>query len=89
MAKYYYSTVNKVVTTHSGIEFKDGYDKVFVRFEKPTKKGFKYAEGCIPDCILTTVVGFTENEVLELTEYLRNNAVLIWQFAQSGGGENA
>jgi hypothetical protein len=32
---------------------------------------------------------FTEDELFELTDYLRCNAILIWDYAQKGGGSVA
>ena len=34
-------------------------------------------------------LGFSEDELFKLREYMRNNAFLIWEFAQKGGGMNA
>ena len=33
--------------------------------------------------------GFSEDEILKLKRYAKNNSSLIWDFAQKGGGENA
>lgn len=88
---YYYSTVNEIVLTHSAIEEREDIDIVTVRFERPSKSGngFDFAEGKIPYFTFQKTYGFSEEELFKLKKYLKNNAVLIWDFAGKGGGLNA
>lgn len=86
---YYYSTVNDVVMTHSNIQDIDGIDTVYVRFERPNKNGFDFAEGRIPHFTFQKSYGFNEDELLQFERYMRNNSALIWEFASKGGAENA
>ena len=51
--------------------------------------GFDFAEGKIPHYNFQKTYGFSEDELFRLREYMRNNAFLIWEFAQNGGGQNA
>jgi hypothetical protein len=53
----------------SGVVEKDGKKIAHIRFSR----GEDYAEGYIPDCVLTKVSGFTEEEALQLSDYLRAN----------------
>lgn len=88
---FYYSTVGDIVTTHGALET-DEYQTpcVRVRFERPNdKNGFDFAEGKIPHYSFQKTYGFSEDELFRLREYMRNNAFLIWEFAQHGGGQNA
>ena len=88
---YYYSTVNEIVMTHGALET-DEYSMpcVRVRFERPNQNnGFDFAEGRIPHFNFQKTFGFSEDELFGLREYMRDNALLIWEFAQKGGGENA
>lgn len=88
---YYYATFDEIVTTHGTLET-DEYSMpcVRVRFERPNNQnGFDFAEGRIPHFNFQKTFGFSENELFKLREYMRNNAFLIWEFAQKGGGENA
>lgn len=86
---YYYSTVNDVVMTHSDIQDINGIDTVCVRFERPNKNGFDFAEGMIPHFTFQKSYGFNEDELLQFERYMRNNSALIWEFASKGGAENA
>lgn len=86
---YYYSTMNEIVLTHSGIIEDEGMDVVYVKFERPNSTGFDFAEAKIPHFIFHKSYGFSEDETLRLKEYLKNNSALIWEFASKGGGENA
>ena len=53
----------------SGISVKDGKKTARVRF---TDKD-RCAEGSIPDCVITSSTGFTEEEKSQLEDYLRAN----------------
>ncbi len=88
-AMYYYSTVNNIVLTHSPIVEENEMDVINVRFERATEQGFDFAEGKIPHFLFQKTCGFTEDELLKLTQYLKNNSALIWEFAAKGGGEIA
>lgn len=86
---YYYSTVGNIVTTHSALQEKNGFDVVDVHFERPNEKGFDFLDLSLPGEIVSKSFGFSDDEILKLQRYARNNAAIIWDFAQKGGGENA
>ena len=79
---YYYSTVNGIIMTH-------GFDIVKVHFERPNEDGFDFLDMTLPGEIVYKSFGFSEDEILKLKRYAKNNSSLIWDFAQKGGGENA
>ena len=87
--RHYYSTVDSIVLTHSDMVTESNDRRVFVRFERPNEKGFDFAEGVLPENTFSKTYGFSEDELLELSAYLKNNALLIWDYAQKGGGLNA
>ena len=80
--KNYYSTVDNVVLTFSDIEEKNGFDEIIVYFERPNKNGFDFAEGRLPENQFYKSFGFSEDELIKLSKYIRNNASLIWKIAQ-------
>ncbi|MCD8023146.1 MAG: hypothetical protein LUF30_09305 [Lachnospiraceae bacterium] len=86
--KNYYSTVDGIVTTFSNIEEdRDGFDHIAVRFERMNNvDGFDFAEGKLPETEIYKTYGFSENELLRLKRYMRNNSALIWKIAQREGG---
>ena len=86
---YYYSTVNNIVMTHSALYEKDGFDVIDVHFERPNQNGFDFLDLTLPGEIPNKSYGFSENDILKLRKYAKNNSSLIWDFAQKGGGENA
>lgn len=53
----------------SGVSEKNGKKRAYVRFSR----GKDYAEGYIPDCVLTKVQGFSEEETGQLVDYLKAN----------------
>lgn len=53
----------------SGVVEKDGKKIAHVRFVR----GEDYAEGYIPDCIFTKVLGFSDDEISMLVDYLKAN----------------
>lgn len=86
--KYYYSTVDDVVLTHTGIVEDNYLETITLHFEKANASGnFNIAEIVLPNYNFIKVMGFTEDEVFELEDYARNNAPLIWELAKEYGGE--
>ncbi len=80
--KNYYSTVDNIVLTFSDIEEKNGFDEITVYFERPNNDGFDFAEGRLPENLFYKSFGFSEDELIKLNKYIRNNASLIWKIAQ-------
>ena len=86
MMKHYFSTMNNIVLTHSDMENTAFGRKVRVYFERPNDKEFDFAEGELPSAEFSKTFGFSQNELLQLKRYLKNNSFLIWEYAQKGGG---
>ena len=86
---YYYSTVDNIITSHSSVVEKNGFDYIDLHFERPNEKGFDFLDMQLPGCAVNKTYGFSEEEILKLKRYAVNNADLLWEFARSGGGENA
>ena len=86
----YYSTVDNIVLTFSNVEEdKNGFDYITFRFERPNEKGFDFAEGTLPENQFNKVFGFSEDELMEMQEYLKNNSFLIWEIATERGGKQS
>ena len=50
--------------------------------ERPTEKGFDQAEFLLPSVVCTKCMGFTEDELIKLTVFVKNNSPLIWEIAR-------
>ena len=61
---------NELKLTHSSILSIQGKPFVSVRFDR----GSDFAQGSIPDAKIVKSVGFTEDEIIELENYLADNA---------------
>ncbi len=61
---------NEIKLTHSSILSMHGKPYVSVRFDR----GRDFAEGSIPDAKIIKSIGFSEDEILELENYLADNA---------------
>ena len=57
---FYYSTVNNIITTHSDLQEKDGFDVVKVHFERPNDNGFDFLDLTLPGEIVYKSFGFSE-----------------------------
>ena len=79
--KHYYSTIDDNVLTFSDIRSNGLTDYIAVYFERPNDTGFDFAEGTIPSCTFSKSYGFSQDELMDMQEYLRDNALLIWQLA--------
>lgn len=83
----YYSTVDNIILTFSNIEENtQGFEEITVRFERQNEKGFDFAEGKLPNNLFYKTFGFSEDELLELQNYLKNNSYLIWEIAREKAG---
>ena len=84
--KNYYSTIDNNVLTFSDVEEdKDGFDSIVFRFERPNEKGFDFAEGKLPENQMYKTYGFSEDELMQMQEYIRSNSFLIWEIARERG----
>ena len=84
--KHYYSTIDDIVLTFSNIEIENGFDSITVLFERANKTGFDFAEGKLPNNMFNKSYGFSEDELMELGNYLLRNSFLIWEIARENGG---
>ena len=82
----YMTFADNTEVTHSKLAG-DGTVKVY--FEKPVHGGFQHATCLLPGDEWSEIVGYSEDEITELTEYVRHNAHLIMEFAAEGGFANA
>ena len=55
---YYYSTVNNIVMTHSGIITGELCDTVSIHFERPNEKGFDFLDMYLPGEFVKKYFGF-------------------------------
>ena len=69
----------------TGVVETDGKKVSHVRFSR----GSDYAEGYIPDCVFTKVRGFSDEEVEQLTDYLKANLTDLKKRAASINPLNA
>ena len=79
--KHYYSTVDDIVLTYSDIRTDRSPAYIKVYFERPNDSGFDFAEGSIPECSFSKTYGFSQEELIDLHDYLNDNKLLIWQLA--------
>lgn len=49
------------------------------------KKGFDQAEFLLPSVVCTKCMWFTEDELIKLTVFVKNNSPLIWEIAREDG----
>ena len=82
----YYSTIDETVLTFSNVEEdKNGFDSITFRFERPNNTGFDFAEGKLPENQVYKSYGFSEDELMQMQQYLRNNSFIIWEIARERG----
>lgn len=88
--KNYYSTCDNIVMTFSDIEEKNGFDEITVYFERPNDDGgFDFAEGKLPNTLFYKSYGFSQEELMRLERYMRNNAPLVWEIARENAAKKA
>lgn len=78
----YYSKIDDIILTFSNIEKdKNGFDAISFRFERKNASAYDFAEGKLPENQIYESYGFSDRELVEMQEYIRNNSFLIWEIA--------
>lgn len=70
---------------HSHLIEENGEKRVEVHFERPTENGFDTARCSLPSYTWIKRDGFTDEEINKFAVFLRNNAHLLFKYAESGG----
>ena len=70
---------------HSQLFEKDGEKIIEVHFERPTKNGFDIARCSLPSYKWIKREGFSDEEIDFFEEFLKNNAHLLFKYAENGG----
>lgn len=81
----YMTLADDTEIVHSQIIEKNGIKKVIVNFERPTDDGFDSARCELPEYIWTEKEGYSDDEITFFEELLRNNAHLLYKYAENGG----
>ena len=71
--------------THSHIIEENGGKTVEVHFERPTENGFDMARCSLPSYIWIKREGFSDEEIYVFEQFLKNNAHLLYKYAENGG----
>jgi hypothetical protein len=81
--KHLYCTIEDKTLTYGDIRQGEFIKEIPVYFERDDKNGdFDFAEGVIPQCTFSKSRGFSELELSDMSEFLRDNERLIFEFAQ-------
>ena len=56
------------------------FDYIKVHFERPNTSGFDFLDLKMPGAFTINAFGFSEDEILDLKEYARDNEPLFWEF---------
>lgn len=79
----FYSTEEGVTLTFSDIEEdSNGFEYIRFNFERENNSGFDFAEGILPALRFDKLYGFSEDEIFDLKDYLKDNSFLIWEIAR-------
>lgn len=74
---------------HSEAYVENNMEKVKVYFEKPVEGGFESAYCYLPEYRWDQIIGFSEDEIAKMREYLGSVAHIIIELSRQGGFENA
>jgi len=87
MAMYPYMTLNdETEIVHSHLIKKDGLKIVEVHFERPVYGGFDSVRCTLPTYEWTVWEGkFSDEEIKKFEIFIKNNAHLLYKYAESGG----
>ncbi len=81
----YITLADETEITHSNLLEQNGVQTVEVHFERPTEHGFDSARCVLPSYQWKFNDGYSNAEILFFEELLRNNAHLLFRYANQGG----
>ena len=81
----YITLADETEITHSNLLEQNGVQTVEVHFERPTEHGFDSARCVLPSYQWKFNGGYSNAEILFFEELLRNNAHLLFRYANQGG----
>lgn len=81
----YITLADDTLITHSHLIEENGTQTVEVHFERPAETGFDSARCVLPTYEWKFNEGFTPKEMAFFDEFLRNNAHLLYRYAEQGG----
>ena len=85
MMSPYMKLSDETEIVHSHLIEENGEKRVEVHFERPTDDGFDTARCSLPSYKWIKRDGFTEEEIANFEIFLRNNAHLLFKYAEIGG----
>ncbi len=74
---------------HSHLIEENGEKSIEVHFERPAENGFDMARCSLPSYKWIKREGFSDEEIAFFEELLRNNAHLLFKYAENGGNKIA
>ncbi|HEX3022878.1 MAG TPA: hypothetical protein VHQ24_15810 [Lachnospiraceae bacterium] len=77
-----HSDKDTMTMTYSSLLQKDGKKAICVRFERKTEHENNFAEAILPDHQIKKQSGFTQEEIIQLEEYLKANKNFILEESQ-------
>ncbi len=81
----YITLADNTEILHTHIFDENGEKCVEIHFERPTPNGFESARCTLPSYKWIVREGFTDDEIAGFEKFIKNNAHLIYRFAENGG----
>ncbi|MCL2363893.1 MAG: hypothetical protein FWC71_04435 [Defluviitaleaceae bacterium] len=81
----YITLAEETEVTHSQLLSRNNQQEIEVHFERPTDDGFNEARCILPSYKWISQIGYTNDEVASFTQFLHNNAHLLFKYAETGG----
>ena len=81
----YITLADETEITHSDVLNHNGIQVVEVHFERPREYGFDTARCILPSYQWKYNEGYSAEEICFFEEFLRNNAHLLYRYAEQGG----
>ena len=83
---YHYMILDgDIEITHSHVIDNNGNKEVEVHFERPIENGFDSARCSLPSYKWIKREGFSDADIQMFEQFLRNNAHLLFRYAENGG----
>ncbi|MDD6127507.1 hypothetical protein [uncultured Selenomonas sp.] len=81
--RHFYSEIDNISLTYCDPrENEDGLEILPLHFERPRHGGFDTLDTSLPVLYVKEATGFSKKEIVQLLQYARNNASILWSLVK-------
>ena len=81
--RHFYAEIANISLTYCDpLEYEDVLEILPLHFERPRHGGFDTLDTSLPVLYVKEATGFSKKEIVQLLQYARNNASILWSLVK-------